>query len=323
VRERERERGVQNEREHTSRRDGPNLAPHNALNLPSSKKVFDVVGDTVTPLADLAGHEGPVWAVAWSHPKFGSLLASASFDHRVCVWREASPGAWHAVFTDPIHSASVNAVCFAPHECGCAVAAASSDGAVSVLSHSGGDPSAGGGAWAADRIEGAHAAGALAVTWAPGAVPAAALAAPGRPPPPPERRLASGGCDNLVKVWRFQPSSGRWALDAPPLAAHTDWVRDVAWAPSPVGAGGAGSAAAGPATLASAGQDGRVFIWMEDTAAGAGAGGWTPTLLCELDCPAWKVSWAVSGGVLAVTDAKGEVTTWKEALDGAWEQVGA
>ena len=259
--------------------------------------------------------------MAWSHPKYGSLLASASFDHRVCVWREASPGAWHAVFTDPIHTASVNAVCFAPHECGLAVAAASSDGAVSVLSHAGGDPAAGGGAWTADRIEGAHAAGALAVTWAPGAVPPAALA-PGRPPPPPERRLASGGCDGLVKVWRFQPSSGRWALDAPPLAAHGDWVRDVAWAPSPLG-GGAGAGAAGPATLASAGQDGRVFIWTEDTAAGAGAGGWTPSLLCDLGCPAWKVSWAVSGGVLAVTDARGEVTTWKEALDGAWEQVGA
>jgi len=209
-------------------------------------------------------------------------------------------------------------VAFAPHECGLAVAAASSDGALSVLSHSGGDPAAGGGAWAAERIEGAHAAGALAITWG---VPSgrSGPAVPGRPPPPPDRRLASGGCDGLVKVWRFNPSSGRWALDGPPLAAHADWVRDVAWAP--LAGGGAGGVPAGPATLASAGQDGRVFVWREDTAAGAGAGGWAPTLLADFGCPVWRVSWAVSGGVLAVTDAKGGVTTWKEALDGAWEQV--
>lgn len=30
----------------------------------------------ITLLADLNGHEGPVWQVAWAHPKFGSLLAS-------------------------------------------------------------------------------------------------------------------------------------------------------------------------------------------------------------------------------------------------------
>jgi len=257
--------------------------------------------------------------VSWSHPKFGSLLASASFDHRVCVWREASPGTWHAVFTDPVHTASVNAVAFGPHEGGCAVAAASSDGALSVLSHSGGDPAAGGGGWTAERIEGAHAAGALAVTWAP------VLGGPGRPGGhagaahhAPERRIASGGCDGLVQVWRYQPSAGRWALDCPPLAAHSDWVRDVAWAP-PAGVG----VAPGPAILASAGQAGRVFIWTEDTAAGAGAGGWAPALLADFGAPVWRLAWSVSGGVLAVTDAKGDVTTWKEALDGQWEQVGA
>ena len=150
------------------------------------------MGDQVTQLAELAGHEGPVWAVAWSHPAHGPLLASASFDHRVCVWKEAAPGAWQPVYSEPLHTASVNAVAFAPHELGLALAAAGSDGAVSVLTHS---PERG---WGADRIEWAHTAGALGVAWAP-AAPAGALTAAAAPVAP-ERRLATCGCDNLVKV---------------------------------------------------------------------------------------------------------------------------
>jgi WD40 repeat protein len=51
----------------------------------------------VTHMADLLGHEGPVWQVVWGHPKFGALLASASFDHRVIVWKEGPDGAWSQV----------------------------------------------------------------------------------------------------------------------------------------------------------------------------------------------------------------------------------
>lgn len=51
----------------------------------------------VTHVADLLGHEGPVWQVAWGHPKFGNLLASASFDHRVIIWKEGPDGAWAQV----------------------------------------------------------------------------------------------------------------------------------------------------------------------------------------------------------------------------------
>lgn len=51
----------------------------------------------ISHLADLNGHEGPVWQVAWAHPKFGSLLASCSFDNRVVVWKEMSDNVWQQV----------------------------------------------------------------------------------------------------------------------------------------------------------------------------------------------------------------------------------
>ena len=45
------------------------------------------------------------------------------------------------------------------------------------------------------------------------------------------RRFVSGGCDNLVKLWRYDDSQSRWVEEAK-LEAHSDWVRDVAWAPA-------------------------------------------------------------------------------------------
>jgi protein transport protein SEC13 len=59
-------------------------------------KLFAVgAGDVpTTALATLAGHEGPVWQVAWAHPKFGSILASCSYDRQVIVWREGAENEW-------------------------------------------------------------------------------------------------------------------------------------------------------------------------------------------------------------------------------------
>ena len=56
--------------------------PANALPLQGQHHQLDT----------LRGHEGPVWAVAWGHPKFGSILASSSYDGKVFVWREVTAG---------------------------------------------------------------------------------------------------------------------------------------------------------------------------------------------------------------------------------------
>lgn len=64
-----------------------------------SVKVFDLSADQKTLIADLRGHEGPVWQLSWAHPRYGALLASASFDHRVIIWKEGADGQWVQVRT--------------------------------------------------------------------------------------------------------------------------------------------------------------------------------------------------------------------------------
>jgi len=291
-------------------------------------KVFDVVdGDTQRTGHTLKGHAGPVWQVAWAHPKYGHILASCSYDGKVLIWKEqqvqgAGVGNWTKVKEHTLHTASVNSVSWAPHEMGAILACASSDGKLSVLTFKND------GQWGADIFNG-HAIGCNAVSWAPATQPGSLItpqqnnAVPGQPTAPVQtiKRFASAGCDNLVKIWGYREDSQSW-VEEETLEGHTDWVRDVAWAPN-IGL---------PRSyIATASQDKTVIIWTKDTLTAP----WIKTTLdpssaSTTAAPAstgkfpdvvWRVSWSLAGNILAVSCGDGKVTLWKENLRGVWECV--
>jgi WD40 repeat protein len=148
-----------------------------------------------------------------AHPKFGTLLASSSYDGKVLIWREQPPsvqspggsGSWGKVFDFSLHTASVNMVSWAPHESGCLLASASSDGNVSVLEFR--DNS-----WTHQSFH-AHGMGVNAVSWAPAASPGSLISA--NPGPGQLRRFATGGSDNAVKIWEYKFVNH--LLHSPPL----------------------------------------------------------------------------------------------------------
>jgi len=256
------------------------------------------------PLADLKGHEGPVWQVAWAHPKFGVVLASCSYDRKVLVWKETSPNAWEIIYQYSGHELSVNSVAWAPHEYGLVLACASSDGYISVLTYKESDQ------WEHVRFA-AHTVGVNAVSWAPAAAPSSLLTtnAPAQVGPAP-RRLVSGGSDKLVKVWAYSDVSARWAEEEV-LRGHNDWVRDVAWAPS-IGL---------PAQIiASCAQDCTVTIWTQETD-NPPASTWVAKPLNKFADVVWRVSWSVTGNILAVASGDNRVSLWKEGVDGEWKQI--
>ena len=59
-------------------------------------------------------HNGPVWQVAWAHPKYGHILASCSYDGKVLIWKEQTQGqgqgggfnGWEKIKEHSLHSAS-------------------------------------------------------------------------------------------------------------------------------------------------------------------------------------------------------------------------
>ena len=261
-------------------------------------KIIGVSNNASQHLATLIGHQGPVWQVVWAHPKFGSILASCSCDGRVIIWKEGNQNEWTQAHVFSDHKSSVNSIAWAPHELGLCLACGSSDGNISVFT------ARSDGAWDTTKIDQAHPVGVTSVSWAPSMAPGALV---GSGLLDPVQKLVSGGCDNTVKVWKLY--NGNWKMDCfPALQMHTDWVRDVAWAPN---------LGLPKSTIASASQDGTVVIW---TVAKEGDQ-WEGKVLKDFKTPVWRVSWSLTGNLLAVADGNNNVTLWKEAVDGEWQQV--
>lgn len=263
-------------------------------------KIIGVSGSSQQHLATLTGHNGPVWEVAWGHPKFGSMIASCGYDGSVILWKEGNnPNEWtqEHVFTE--HKSSVNSIAWAPHELGQWLACGSSDGNISVFS-----ARPDGSGWETTKIDQAHPIGVTSVSWAPSTAPGALV---GSGSLDPVQKLASGGADKTVKVWKLY--NGSWKLDCfPALQMHTNWVRDVAWAPN---------LGLPKSTIASASEDGTVIVW---TVAKEGDQ-WEGRILNDFKSPVWRVTWSLTGNILAVADGNDNVTLWKEEVDGVWQQI--
>ncbi|KAL8961483.1 MAG: hypothetical protein Q9193_001964 [Seirophora villosa] len=258
-------------------------------------KIFEIEGENHKLIETLRGHEGAVWCVSWAHPKYGNILASSSYDGKVFIWREQN-AQWAKVADFNLHQASVNIVSWSPHESGCLLACASSDGQVSVLEFTEGN-------WM-HMLFPAHGQGVNAVSWAPAMVPGSLVSS--KPELAAQRRFATGGSDCLVKVWDWNREDNTYTSSTS-LEGHTDWVRDVAWAPTVLQ----------KSYIASASQDKTVRIWTSDP---AHPNEWKSTVL-SFEAALWRVSWSLSGNVLAVSGGDNKVSLWKENLKGEWDCV--
>ncbi|KAH3744740.1 SEC13 protein [Pelomyxa schiedti] len=254
-------------------------------------KVFEYGSDdTLSLSAELVGHDGPVWGVAWAPPAYGYILSSCSADKKVFIWREVSPGVWEVIHQYSSHTMAVTCVNWAPSHYGLILACGSADGLISILT------SADGTNWESTMFV-AHITGVTAVSWAP--YPSGSVA---------PNRLASGGCDNLVKIWCSRDNT--WAL-VQVLEEHKDWVRDVAWAPH---------AGLPFFMLASCSQDGIVAIWTQEGSSASGA--WSRQLLPKFTDTVWQVSWTVTGNILAVTTCRNKILLWQVTEDREWKCIG-
>lgn len=152
------------------------------------------------------------------------------------------------------------------------------------------------------------------------------------------QRLATGSCDNMVRMYKLQ--NGKWEEEAKESSPHigkypcdllayktsryvdiffscslftlhnftADWVRDVSWAPNtgmPCN------------TLASCSEDRTVYIWKQTESGGV----WSPSLMHTFEAPVWRLSWSVTGNVLAVSTGDHMVTLWKQSVDETWVQI--
>ncbi|KEF60925.1 uncharacterized protein A1O9_02489 [Exophiala aquamarina CBS 119918] len=198
-------------------------------------------------------------------------------------------------------------VAWAPPELGCLLACASSDGNVSVLEFRDNQ-------WS-HIIFPAHGMGVNAVSWAPAGIPGTiarkdtGTAAANSASSSATRRFVTGGSDNTVKTWDFNAQTQSYENTLVLPQGHSDWVRDVAWSPTLLS----------KSYIASASQDRSVKIWTSPNPNDPSS--WTLAKSLELDAVLWRVSWSLSGNILAVSGGDNKVTLWKEDLKGNWEIV--
>lgn len=246
--------------------------------------------------SDLMGHTGPVWEIAWAHPRWGTLLASCGYDGLVLVHRETDANTWEEAYRFSAKG-SVNSIEWCPSEYGLALACASSDGHFYILRCD-----ATTGEWTQEFSLQAHYLGCNAITWAP-------YGALGSLSPDGHwiLRVATGGADSKVKIFKCtmdQEHGTQWdAQHEQELSFHKGTVRDVSWAPS-IGL---------PYNLlASCSEDGTVCIWSQEN---ENDPTWAKEVLPDFKAPVWRVAWSVTGSLLAVSSGDADVTLWKESLE--------
>lgn len=150
----------------------------------------------------------------------------------------------------------------------------------------------------------AHGMGVNSVSWAPSIAPGSLVSS--TPAPGAIRRFVTGGSDNVLRLWSYDVGMQNYKQETE-LTGHTDWVRDVAWSPTVLQ----------KSYIASASQDKTVRIWTSDAKT---PGNWSCKIL-NFDVVLWRVSWSLSGNILAVSGGDNKVTLWKENLRGEWENI--
>ncbi|CAI5767462.1 protein SEC13 homolog [Podarcis lilfordi] len=260
-----------------------------------SVKIFDVRNGGQILIADLRGHEGPVWQVAWAHPMYGNILASCSYDRKVIIWKEEN-GTWEKAHEYTGHDSSVSGEewvslqefslshqCRPTHPAVCVLVFLSD-----LFSF-------------AKKAHGASVMGAVSTAWTlPGSM---ANPLSDRRYPRNSTSLPTSGSWSLLRLWQSALAPRRLQRQ---LDLQHPWVTDV---PKP------GSTGTASSVIVKIVKDGRVFIWMCDDPSG---NSWSPKLLHKFNDVVWHVSWSITANILAVSGGDNKVTLWKESVDGQW-----
>eukprot|EP00041_Stephanoeca_diplocostata_P009142 m.139340 g.139340 ORF g.139340 m.139340 type:complete len:323 (+) comp17620_c0_seq3:92-1060(+) len=279
-------------------------------------KIFDVDSTGVqNKSGEFKVHLGPVCKVAWAHPEFGQVLATCSFDRTAKIWEEqggslsgakgkTSKWAERATLTDS--RSAISGIAFAPRHLGLKLAACGEDGKVriyeacDVMNLS---------SWSQTEDFTARGKGrCLCLSWNPSR--ACTMLALGR---------NAEAESSTVQVWELGAAK-RWAAVLDDIGPPNTAINDVAFAPN---------MGRSYYLLAAACDDKSVRIWRirttdKDTSGTAARSKYeAEEVFCSKGEPSsvWRVSWNVTGTVLASSGDDGSVKLWACTPMGEWRNV--
>nr|XP_060628711.1 centrosomal protein of 192 kDa [Anolis sagrei ordinatus] len=262
-------------------------------------------------------HSGSVWRVTWAHPEFGQVLASCSFDRTAAVWEEIvgesndklrGQSHWVKRTTLVDSRTSVTDVKFAPKHMGLMLATCSADGVVRIyeapdvmnLSQ-----------WSLQH-EISCKLSCSCISWNPSSSRAHAP------------MIAVGSDDSSpnvlakVQIYEYNENTRKYAK-AETLMTVTDPVHDIAFAPN---------LGRSFHLLAVATKDVRIFTLKplrKELTTSSGLTKFEVQLVAQFDnhnSQVWRVSWNITGTVLASSGDDGCVRLWKANYMDNWKCTG-
>ncbi|XP_071785423.1 nucleoporin SEH1-like isoform X2 [Asterias amurensis] len=260
-------------------------------------------------------HSGSVWRVTWAHPEFGQVLASCSFDRTAVIWEEivseskpTQKGQSHWIKRAALVDSrtSVTDVKFSPRHLGLQLAMCSGDGVVRFYEASDVTNLA---IWSSQE-EIQTKLNCSCLSWNPSRVHPPMIAVGSDDPSP-----TSGG---KVQIYEYKENERKKKWNkTETLMNITEAVHDLAFAPN---------MGRSYHVIAVATKDVRIMTLKPlrrdaNTMGPIGLDIKQPAQLDHNNQQVWRVSWNVTGTILASSSDDGLVRLWKANYLGNWKCI--
>jgi len=289
-----------------------------------SIKVWDIAEDgTSQQVAHWKAHSGSVWRVTWAHPEFGQVLATCSFDRTATIWEEVSAGEEHGGSSSESSSSSwvkrtslvdsrtsVTDVKFAPKHLGLQLATCSSDGMVRIYEA----PDVMNLSQWSPQLEINSKMSCSCIAWNPSRAHLPMIAVGSDEPSTPG--------NSKVQIYEHNENSRKW-VKVEAIVGATEPVHDLAFAPN---------FGRSYHLLAIASRDVKI-VSLKPVTPGkdANVANFSSYSKFEIrqiasfnehNSQVWRVSWNVTGTILASSGDDGCVRLWKANYMDTWKSIG-